>query len=132
MAQREATGWIGWIYFASTMMLILGGLQIVFGLTALFNNDFFVVTNNGLVVWNFTAWGWIHTILGVLVIATALSLLSGRTWARIAASILVVISAVGNLVSLPAYSLWSIIGLVIDGFVLYALTVHGSELRERY
>jgi hypothetical protein len=132
MAQREVTGWIGWIYFASMMMLILGGLQTVFGLTALFNDGFFVVGAGGLVVWDYTTWGWLHLGLGIVVILTGLAVLSGRTWARALASIIVVLNAIENLVFLPVYPIWSIIALIIDGLVLYALTVHGGELRERY
>lgn len=134
MAQRnkEATGWVGWIYFASMMMLIIGGLQALSGLVALLRDNFYVVTERGLVVWNYTTWGWINIILGILVFITGLAVASGRTWARVLASIIVVINAIGNLAFLPAYPIWSIIALIIDGLVLYALTVHGREVREDY
>jgi len=134
MAQRneQATGWIGWIYFASMMMLIIGGLQIISGLLGIFRHGFFVVGTHGLVVWNYTAWGWIELIIGILLIIIGLSVISGSTWARVLASIIVVINAIGNLAFLPAYPIWSIIALIIDGFVLYALTVHGREVREDY
>jgi hypothetical protein len=61
--------------------------------------------------------------------AAGAALTTGRMWARVVASILVVLSAIANLAYLPAYPIWSIIALVIDGLVLYALTVHGGEVR---
>jgi hypothetical protein len=131
MAQvdREVTGWVGWVYFASMMMLILGGLQAINGLVAIFHQDFFVAGPHGLVVFNYTAWGWLNLFYGLILMAAGAALTTGRMWARVVASILVVLSAIANLAYLPAYPIWSIIALVIDGLVLYALTVHGSEVR---
>ncbi len=128
----EVTGWVGWVYFASMMMLIVGGLQVISGLLALVRHTFYAVGSRGLVVWNYTTWGWLELTVGILLIIIGLSVMSGRTWARVFASLIVVINAIGNLAFLPAYPIWSIIALIIDGFVLYALTVHGREVREDY
>jgi hypothetical protein len=134
MAQmdREVTGWVGWIYFASMMMLIVGGLQAISGLIALFRKGFYVVGPHNLVVWNYTTWGWISLVMGILLVIIGLSLMSGSTWARVLASLLIVLNAIENIVFLPAYPIWSIIALIIDGFILYAITVHGREVREEY
>jgi len=61
-----------------------------------------------------------------------MALASGRTWARVLASLIVVLNAIGNLAFLPAYPFWSIIALILDGLVLYAITVHGREVRADY
>lgn len=129
---RPMSGWVGWIYFASTLMLIVGGLQIVAGLMALFREGFYITSGGGLVIWDYDTWGWVHLGIGALLIVTAIAVLSGRTWARVLASLIVVINAIGNIAFLPTYPLWSIVALVIDGLVLYALTVHGRELRTSY
>ncbi len=91
-AKRDTTGWVGWIYFASTMLLIVGGLQIVAGLVALLNHGFYLLTEQGLVVWNYATWGWIHLAVGALLIIAALAVMNGRTWARVLASLIVVLS----------------------------------------
>jgi hypothetical protein len=130
--EREVTGWVGWIYFASMMMLILGGLQAINGLVAIFRHGYYVSSPNSLVVWNYTSWGWIHLILGVLAFVTGLALMSGRTWARVLTSIVVIFAAIDNIVFLPAFPVWSIIALIINALVLYAVTVHGREVREEY
>jgi hypothetical protein len=130
MAQREPTGWVGWIYFASMMMLVLGGLQALTGLVALFKDDFYLVAEKALVAFNFTAWGWINILLGLVLVITGIEIARGSGWARVIASLLVVVNAIGNLAFLPAYPVWSSIALIIDALILYALTVHGGELRE--
>ncbi len=127
---REVTGWVGWVYFAGMMMLILGGLQAIAGLVALFHKAFYVASYNGWVVFNnYTTWGWINIIIGLFVVLAGMAVMSGSLWGRVVASFVVVLNALSNLAFLPAYPLWSIIALVIDGLVLYALTVHGGELK---
>lgn len=134
MAQpkQQATGWVGWIYFASMMLLILGGLQIISGLVALFNKSFYLIGDSGLVVWNYAAWGWIHLVMGIIIVLTGTAVVTGKTWARVIASLIVVIVAIDNITFFPAYPIWSTIALIICAFVLYAITVHGRELAEDY
>jgi hypothetical protein len=130
MAQQEPTGWVGWIYFASMMMLILGGLQALTGLVAIFKDSFYVVTQGGLVAFNYTTWGWINLIMGIIVVITGIEISRGSGWGRVVASFLVVLNAITNLAFLPAYPVWSCIALIIDALIIYALTVHGGEVRE--
>ena len=61
---------------------------------------------------------------------TAVALMAGQTWARVVAVILVIISAIGQLLLIPAQPWWSIIVIAIEILVIYALIVHGRELRE--
>ena len=84
MAQRnEPTAWVGWVFFGAVMMLVIGLMHIIAGLVGLFNNDFYVATSNALIAFNFTTWGWIHLVAGLLLIATSLGVLAGATWARV-------------------------------------------------
>jgi isoprenylcysteine carboxyl methyltransferase (ICMT) family protein YpbQ len=124
---KQQTGWVGWVYFASLMMVLAGGMQIIAGLTAIFNKGFYLVTQQSLIAFNFTTWGWINLILGIVIFCAGLALMSGAMWARVVGSILAIMSALSNLAFLNAYPLWSLIALIVDGFVIYALAVHGSE-----
>lgn len=123
------TSWTGWVYFAGAMMLVMGGLQIFAGLAALLKPTYYVVTANHLIALSFTAWGWIDLIIGIFVLLAGLAVINGSTWGRVVAVFLTVVSALANLAFLSSYPLWSIIALVIDGLVLYALCVHGNEVR---
>ena len=54
---------------------------------------------------------------------------SGQTWARVVAVIVAILSAFVDMVFLPAYPIWSAIIIAIDVLVIWAVTVHGSEVK---
>jgi hypothetical protein len=125
------TAWVGWIVFAGVMMVMLGTFHIIDGLIALFNDEYFLVSRSGLTVHaDFTVWGWIHLIGGVVIVAAGVGLFVGKVWARIVAVPMALVSAIVNLGFLAAYPIWSTIMITIDILVIWAVTVHGGELRE--
>lgn len=130
MKQNQPTGWVGWVYFAGVMMMIVGSLHALAGLVALFKDDFYVATTRALLVFNYTAWGWVHLLLGLLVLAAGVAVTVGSTWGRVVGVILAIFSAIANLTFISAYPIWSITALVIDFFVIYALTMHGAEVKD--
>lgn len=122
--------WVGWISFASTILILLGSFHIIQGLVALFRDEVYVVGKGGLIVnVDYTAWGWFHVVAGVVAILVGVSLLSGRMWARIFAVIFAMFSALSNLAFLPAYPIWSAMMIVLCVVIIWAITVHGSELK---
>jgi len=124
------SGWVGWAYFAAFMMMFLGIFEAMAGLAAIFKDNFYLVTQTHLLVFNFTTWGWINLILGIIIFLAGLELLRGAMWARIVALFLAVLSLVANAGFIDAYPIWSILMMIVDVLVIYALTVHGSELGE--
>jgi hypothetical protein len=131
--EPEATGWVGWIFFAGIMMVMLGTFQAIEGLIAIFNDKYFVVPRSGLVVTvDYTTWGWVHLLLGILVALAGLGVMAGQMWARIIGIILALVSAVVNIAFIAANPVWSTILITIDILVIYALTVHGKETKAEY
>jgi len=129
--QPDPTGWTGWIVFASFMMFLVGAFQAIQGLVALFDDGFYLVSEGGLVVdVNYNVWGTIHLILGILLILSGAGVLSGNIAARTVGVILAGLSALANLLFIEAYPIWSILIITVDVLVIYALTVHGRELRD--
>src|SRR4051794_30429178 len=125
-----ATGWVGWIVFAATMLIVVGVLHIVQGFVALFNDDYYLVAKSGLTIHlDYTGWGWTHIIVGALVAAAGLGLLSGRMVARIFGVAIAVLSLLVNFAFIAAYPFWSTIVIAVDVFVIFALTVHGKEMK---
>jgi len=124
------TGWAGWLVFASFMMFLVGTFQAIQGLVAIFDDGYYVVRESGLVVEvDYTAWGFIHLILGILLILCGAGVLTGNVVARGVGVLLAGLSALANMAFIGAYPVWSIIVIVVDVLVIYALTVHGGELR---
>ena len=128
----EPTGWVGWIIFAATMMLMMGTFHAIAGLVALFRDEYFLVSKNGLVVHvDYTAWGWTYLIGGIIMVAAGAALFAGQMWARIVAVVLALASAVLNMAFFAAYPWWSAIMITLDVLVVWAVTVHGSEMKAR-
>lgn len=129
----EPSGWVGWVFFAGIMLTLVGVFQVMAGLVALFDKSYYLVTTNHLVVhMSYTAWGWVHIALGALAIFAGAGVMSGRMWARIYAILLASISAVANLAFISAYPVWGVIMITVDVLVIYALAVHGNELKSDY
>jgi hypothetical protein len=126
----EMTGWVGWIGFAAIMMMLLGTFHAIEGLVALFQDQYFLVGKSGLTVHvDYTTWGWIHIIGGVIVVGAGVALLTGKMWARAVAVAVAAVSAIVNIGFLSAYPVWSTIMIAFDVLVIWAVTVHGSELK---
>ncbi|MBK6970055.1 MAG: hypothetical protein IPH29_13355 [Candidatus Microthrix sp.] len=126
---NETTGWTGWIYFAGTMLLIGGTLSIIYGFIALFNDNWVVFGNTNAVFLDLTGWGWLHVIIGALVVLAGFGLFTGNILARTLGVIVAAVSMIANFLWLPVYPFWAIIIIVIDALVIWALMVHGGELR---
>jgi len=122
----DTSGWTGWLGFAATMTLLLGAMNIIYGLVALFNDKYYVLGPEGLLVFDLTVWGWIQLIIGVLAVVTAAALARGSQWARIVAIMLVSLNAVAQLAFMSAYPVWSLIAIAIDVLIIWAVIVHGE------
>ncbi|MDQ0380964.1 DUF7144 family membrane protein [Amycolatopsis thermophila] len=125
----EPTAWLGWIWFAAAMMVLLGMFNIIEGLVALFHGDFYAVGPQGLLVFDLTSWGWIHLIIGALAVAAGFGLFTGAAWARVTAVVLATINAVAQLAFLSAYPVWGALVIALDVVVIWAVVVHGGEVR---
>lgn len=113
----------GWIAFASVMMLILGTLDAIWGLAAILNSEIVVVGGTGALIVDITTWGWVHLILGVIIVLTGVGLMTGNAAARIAGVFFVAVNAIAQIVWFPAAPLWAFLMIIIDTVIIYQLTV---------
>ena len=131
-ARRAArpSGWVGWVIFACVVMIMLGLFHIIDGLVAIFEKGYYLVTSSHLVLHvNYAAWGWVHLVIGVVFVLTGFGVLAGMIWARVIGIVLAVISALVNLAFLAAYPVWGVILIALDIVVIYALAMHGREMK---
>jgi hypothetical protein len=125
----KRTHWTGLIGFAGFMMLMLGFFQAIEGLAAIFNDGFYHVRPNGLVLHvDYTVWGWAHLILGIAIFLAGIGVLSGNLFGRIVGVALAGLSAIVNMLFAEAAPVWAVIIIIVDVFVIYALIVHGREM----
>ena len=123
------TGWVGWIAFAGIMLMIIGGLQALYGLVAILNDEWVVWGNGNAVVIDITAWGWIHLVIGILVVLAGVGVLVGNVLARAVGVVVAAVSLIASFMALPLYPLWSLIVITLDVLVIWALVAHGKEVR---
>jgi uncharacterized membrane protein len=127
--ETERTGWTGWITFAGVMLIIGGSLGLIFGLIAAVNDNWVVFTNRGQVSLDLSTWGWVHIIVGAIVVLAGFGVFTGNILARIVGVAVAVVSLIANFLWLPVYPVWAIIIITIDVLVIWALTAHGGEMR---
>lgn len=128
--RAERTGWTGWVAFAGIMMVLGGALAIFQGVVALANDTWVVWTNTGNLVVDLTQWGWIHTAIGVVAVLAGVGVFTGNVAARAVGVVIAGISLMANFLFLPAYPIWALTIIGVDVLVIWALIVHGGELRE--
>ncbi len=129
MASRS---WTGWIVFAAMLMVIIGMLDFFQGLIAVIRDDYYVLTQEQIIVFDLTAWGWIMLIWGVVLMFAGSALFAGRSWARwftiIVGSLNVIIQL--GFVGSSQYTLWALTVLALNVLVLYALMVRWENVEE--
>ena len=127
---RPSGGWAGWITFAAVILTLIGTLNAFQGFIALFDDGFFIArTEDELLLVDFTAWGAIMLVWGVLLVAAGLSLGAGKGWARWFAIFVVFVNVIAQIGFLSAYPIWSAIMILLDVLVIFALTARWDEAR---
>jgi hypothetical protein len=122
----QVSGWaLGGLTFAACMLTLAGTFQVLAGLVAVFNDEFFVVTRNYTFDLDVSAWGWLHLIIGAAVFATGLGLFARKTWAGVTAIMLAMLSALANFFFIPYYPIWALVVIALDVWVIWALTRPG-------
>ena len=126
----EGSAWTGWVIFAGFVLIIVGCINAIQGLVAIFKHTVYVLPSSQLVVTtDYKAWGWTLLIWGIIMALAGLGLFSAKSWARWFAIFVVFINLIGQFAWFPAFPLWSMVVIALDIFVLFALTVRWSEAR---
>ena len=130
-SQQEPSGWaIGWTYFAAFMMIMVGGFQMIAGLAAILNDPTFVATEDYLLKFDPTQWGWVHLLFGVIILLAGLALFKGAVWARIVGVIMAIFSGLGAFAYIPIDPVWGIMIGAASIAVIWALTAHGRDVAD--
>jgi hypothetical protein len=123
------SGWaVGWAGFAGFMLIITGVFDVIQGLVALIDDEFYVVGPEYVFEFDITAWGWIHLIIGAILIASGMGIFTGNVAARTVGVIVAGLAAIANFAWIPYYPLWSIVIISICIAIIWALTAHGREI----
>jgi len=119
---------IGLTVFAAVMMVMLGTFHVLQGVVALFNQDFYVIGVEYVFLFDLGVWGWVHLVLGALVLWAGFALFTGAVWARTVGVVVALVSAIASFMWLPYQPVWAVLVIVLDVFVIWALTAHGRDV----
>ena len=125
-ARRRAESAARWLTFASAYLLLAGGMTLIWGIVALGNRSEFA--EEGLVWSTLDTWGWVAIVVGALQVLAGLLLFRRQFGGQWLAGVLAVLGIFVHFLALGAYPIWSVIALVTNALVLWAVTAHGDEI----
>jgi hypothetical protein len=132
VGRTETSPWVmGLAVFAGALMITAGIFQVISGIVALFQNEIYVVGQQYAVSFDVTTWGWIHLLVGVLLVAAGCGVITGQLWARVVGIGLAVLSMIANFMFMPYYPFWALAIIALDVFVIWALCSYDREAARR-
>jgi hypothetical protein len=118
---------VGRATFAATLLLIVGTINIIYGIGALGNANIF---HNGqrFVFSDLNTMGWVLILLGIIQLAGGLSLINGNTFGRIIAIVGASLGALGALFSISGPNpWWSLAVFFLCIYVIHGIFIYGDD-----
>ena len=113
--------------FAAVMLLLLGVLNVVYGIAALDKANV-LVNDTRLILTNLNTMGWVVIVLGVIQLIGGVSLLGGNTFGRIIGVLGGTLGAIGALLSIGgAFPWWSLAIFFLCIWVTWGIIVRGED-----
>jgi hypothetical protein len=121
----------GRVVFAATLLLIVGVLNIIYGIGSLDDANIFI-NDRRFIFTNLNTLGWVLIILGVIQLAGGFSLMAGNTFGRVIGIIGGSLGAIGALLSIGgAYPWWSLGIFFLCVWIVHGILVYGEDERTR-
>jgi len=127
-ATTRPSGWVGWILFASCLLVLNGLLSVLVGFAAILRDKTYFAANGQVLVFDLRAWGWIHLVIGIALVLVGIYLYRGAGAARVAALIAVAVNMIAHFTTIQTFPWWSVVVIALDVLIVYALVVHGDEM----
>lgn len=121
---------VGRAAFVAILLLIAGTLNVIYGIAAVGDANFWV-NENHYVFASLHTWGWITIVLGVIEVLAGFSLFSGGAFGRVFGIVAASLGAIGALLAVGgAYPFWSLGVFAICVICIHGLVVYGEPLEE--
>ncbi len=117
----------GWVAFAGVILLIVGALNVIEGIAAIGNANFFV-HNTNYVFGSLNTWGWVVLCIGVVELAVGFGVFARNQFSRWAGVIILSLNSIAQLLMIPAYPFWSLSIFALDILAIYGLIAYGQRI----
>lgn len=123
----------GWAVFAGIVLAIVGSVNVIYGLAAIFRDEVLTASGTGrVIVWDLTAWGWILLLFGAFQLLVGLGLFAGVGWARWSAVVLASLNAIANVGLITVFPLWTLLIVALNLIVVYQLSARWMVAEAEY
>ncbi|GGZ80382.1 hypothetical protein [Streptomyces subrutilus] len=119
----------GGTVFAGVLLLVNGVLGIIKGIAGIAQDDVYSTLGQYVFKFDVTAWGWIHLIVGIVLVIVGAGILKGAAWARMLGVVAAACDLVLNFMWLPYTPLWALISIAINVFIIWALCTDRTGTR---
>jgi len=117
----------GRVVFAAIMLLIVGTLNLIYGIGALAEAHIYV-NDTRYVLTNLNVLGWVLILLGAIQLTGGLSLMAGNAYGRVIGIVAGSLGAIGALLSIGgAYPWWSLGIFFLCCWIVYGIAVFGED-----
>ena len=111
---------VGWVMFSAVMLGLVGFWGILEGILAISSSKVFVA-NATFVFSSLNTWGWVTVFIAAIQFFAAASLFTGGGFGRWVGILAASLSAIGSLMSIPAYPFWSLCIFALAIIIIYEL-----------
>jgi len=119
---------LGRAIFAAILLVIAGTLNIIYGIAAISDANFYTSSGTHYVFSSLHTWGWITVILGVIQLTAGFSLFGGGTYGRVIGIAAATLGAIGALLAIGgANPFWALGIFALCVIVIHGLVVYGED-----
>ncbi|WP_374207930.1 hypothetical protein [Streptomyces sp. MUM 203J] len=119
------TGGAGWAtagtMFAGVLLMVVGVLGMLQGIVGIAEDDVYGVIGDYVFEFSVTSWGWIHLVLGLVLVGIGWGILRGAVWAKAGGVAIASLAVIGNFIWLPYQPVWGFISIALGILVIWAL-----------
>ena len=132
MSEQRSGVAVGFTAFAGVIMGVAGFFQMIAGFGAILEDKVYAVGQDYVFSFDVTTWGWIHLLIGLVLVASGVGVFYGSVLARSVGVLVAGLSAVANFAFLLGWNqpFWSMLIIVLDVVIIWALTMHGRDITE--
>jgi hypothetical protein len=125
-AGYSEAGGEGWLMFAGVMLMIVGIVNVIGGIAAIDDANFYV-GGADFVISDLNTWGWVVLITGSVQVLAAAGIWARNQAARWLGVFFASLNMLGQFLLFPAQPLWSLMIIAVDTLIIYGLVAYGGR-----